>query len=92
MMMMMMMMMGYGMGAFLVPLRMKRTPDQSVGSPGVRDMKTPWGQAYLRLELWGRSDQQVPTVFGRLCLTTLSRAAVFAQRAGLTDGEVPWWW
>lgn len=33
------------------PFRTNITPDQRVGSPGVRLMNTPWGQAYLRLEL-----------------------------------------
>ena len=33
------------------PFRTNITPDQSVGSPGVRLMNTPCGQAYLRLEL-----------------------------------------
>lgn len=32
------------------PFRTKRTPDQRVGSPGVRLMNTPCGQAYFRLE------------------------------------------
>ena len=35
-----------------LPFRTNIMPDQSVGSPGVRDMNTPCGQAYLRLELW----------------------------------------
>ena len=35
-----------------LPFRTNITPDQSVGSPGVRDMKTPCGEAYFRLELW----------------------------------------
>jgi hypothetical protein len=34
-----------------IPFRINSTPDQRVGSPGVRDMKTPCGQACLRLEL-----------------------------------------
>jgi len=35
-----------------LPLRTNITPDHSVGSPGVRLMNTPWGHAYLRLELF----------------------------------------
>lgn len=31
-----------------IPFLMKSTPDQSVESPGVRDMKTPCGHACLR--------------------------------------------
>lgn len=34
-----------------MPFRTNITPDHNVGSPGVRDMNTPCGQAYLRLEL-----------------------------------------
>ncbi len=34
-----------------LPLLINITPDQSVGSPGVRLMYTPWGQADLRAAL-----------------------------------------
>jgi hypothetical protein len=36
-----------------MPFRTNITPDQRVGSPGVSERKTPYGQAYLRLELKG---------------------------------------
>ncbi len=35
----------------VLPFRTKITPDQRVGSPGVRLMYTPWGHADLRAAL-----------------------------------------
>lgn len=35
----------------VVPFRTNITPDQVVGSPGVSDIYTPWGEACFRLEL-----------------------------------------
>jgi hypothetical protein len=70
-----------------LPFRTNITPDQSVGSPGVRDMNTPCGQAYLRLELWVLLVSSLE--FWREKSTIPLVDAASAQRRGLIRVAVP---